>query len=94
MEENDALRTLFRDAAATVEAPGLAGRLGEAAASRDESVRISSLDAANDALRALLIELHAELEERDDAASRALCERIWSELVRSTERRRLSLGSF
>lgn len=56
------------------------------AAGRDESFRISVLKAANDTLRAALIDLHAAAETRGDAD---LCEAIWAELLASTERRRL-----
>jgi hypothetical protein len=52
----------------------------------DPSLRISVLKAANDRLRAALIDLHAAAEARAD---QALCEEIWRELVASTERRKL-----
>jgi hypothetical protein len=48
----------------------------------------------NAALRGLLVELHAHVEALDTPAARRLDEAIWSELVVSTERRKLSLSFF
>ena len=92
--ENACLRGIFRDAASAVVDPALGSRLVDAAASVESDYRISALDASNDALRALLIELHAHLESLPGDAARALESRIWRELAASTERRRLSLGAF
>ncbi len=92
--ENSELRDIFRDAASAVADPDLRSRLADAAANVESDYRISALDASNDALRALLIELHAHLESLPGEPARALESRIWSELAASTERRRLSLGAF
>ena len=74
--ENRALRALLaRDPA-----------FAELAAGQDESLKISALKAANDRLRAALIDLQAAAEARSDTA---LCEDIWRELLASTERRKL-----
>ena len=94
VEENAALRALYRDAAPIVGDAELRRRLTEAAASSDASLRISELDRANDALRALLIELHAHVESLATPAARTLDDDIWRELVASTERRRFALAPF
>lgn len=95
VEENAALRALFRDATPLVADSGLAARLREAgSAAGDPDLRISALDRANDALRALLIELHAHVETLDAPEARRLEAAIWDELRRSTERRKLALAPF
>jgi len=96
VEENRAIRALFRDAAGLeleLE-PGLAARLAGLAAGNDEDLRLSALEAGNEALRAALIDLHAAVEAMDGAPAKALNDAIWAELSASTERRRLSAGSF
>jgi hypothetical protein len=94
-EENGALRELFRDAAASgVEDAALRDRLGAAARARDASLRVSELERANAELRSLLVELHAHVEGLPTPAARELESRIWSELRRSTERRRLAMQPF
>lgn len=57
------------------------------ASGTDDSLKISDLKAANDTLRAALIDLHIAAEARDDTA---LSEAVWAELVTSTDRRRLA----
>lgn len=94
VEENAALRALFRDAAPVAADAGLRGRLQEAAAGADGDLRVSALEAANAALRALLIELHAHVESLDAPGARRVEDAIWAELRRSTERRALSLAPF
>jgi hypothetical protein len=94
VEENAALRALFRDALPVVTDTDLRQRLAAAADSADASLLVSQLEASNDALRALLIELHAHVEELEGAPARALDAAIWRELVLSTERRKLSLAPF
>ena len=80
VEENRAVRALL----------ARAGEVGldftELAAGDDADLRISSLQAANDALRAALIALQTAAE----AKSPALDADIWIELVASTERRKLA----
>ena len=94
VDENAALRALFGRAAGQVGDTELRRKLAEAAASRDPSLLLSELEGANAALRALLIELHAHVEEQSAPWARALDAEIWKELVVSTERRRLSLAPF
>jgi len=93
VEENAALRGIFA-AAAPVLADELRERVQAAAQSADPSLRISELVAANDGLRRLLIDLHAHVEERDDAAAADIDAAIWRELLRSTERRQLAASPF
>lgn len=94
IEENAALRALFRDAVSAVSDTDLRRRLEEAAASSDSSCLVSELERANDALRALLIELHAHVEQQTSAEARVIEAAIWRELAASTERRRLALAPF
>lgn len=81
-EENEAVRALLQRggvASAAPEAPDL---------------RVSALEAANDRLRAALIDLQAALETRDDDEARALDADIWRELARSVDRRRVASANF
>jgi hypothetical protein len=89
-EENEALRRIFRDAAPSVLDAGLSARLEASAAERDSSLRVSDLNAANDRLRALLIELHALVETRDEGWARRVNRAIWDELRKSVNRRAIS----
>ncbi len=92
--ENRALRSLFVDAAPVVADADLRRRLEAGARTEEPGLRVSQLEAANQALRALLIELHAHVEELDSPEARRVEGAIWRELAASTERRRLSLGMF
>jgi hypothetical protein len=83
VEENRAIRGLFKQAAGLSLEAGLAARLATLAAGNDDDLRLSALEAGNEALRGALIALHAAV---DDA--------IWAELSASTLRRRLAAGSF
>ena len=94
LEENRAFRALFHDAAAVVADPALAARLAEEGAKTSDDLRLSALDADNDRLRALLIDLHVHVEARDDATARALNAAIWAELKRSTDRRKTPYANF
>ena len=92
--ENGALRRIFSEAAPLVADAALRERLEAAAKGRDASLAVSALERANAELRALLIDLHAHVEELDSPGARALDAAIWRELAESTERRRLALGRF
>ncbi len=94
VDENASLRALFREGAGVVTDTNLRRRLEAAGASSDASLLISELEKANDALRALLIELHASVEQQSGAAARALEDAIWRELAASTERRKLAIAPF
>ncbi|UVO51986.1 hypothetical protein M0208_16260 [Sphingomonas sp. SUN019] len=92
VEENRAIRGLFRDAAALVEGSDLGARIAELAAGEDDDLHLNALEATNHALRAALIELHATVEQCADAA--AINDAIWAELRRSTDRRRIASANF
>lgn len=94
VEENESVRTLFAQAVDVVEDDALATRLREAGNADPAGLEISTLERENAELRGLLIELHAHVESLDTESSRALDEAIWSELARSTERRKLSMDFF
>ena len=91
VEENGALRRLFAEAAPAVRATDLGARLQEAADGEDSSLIVSDLERSNAALRGLLINLHAQIEELDSPEARLIEEKIWRELAASTERRTLPL---
>lgn len=88
--ENRATRELLRDGAALLGDPALAN----GADGSDDDLRISSLQRENARLRMALIDLHARLEERKESSVRALEDRIWAELRRSVEARRISSANF
>lgn len=90
VEENEAMRRIFRSAAPSVLDAGLRSRLEAAAAEPDTSLHVSDLNAANDRLRALLIELHALVETRDEDWARRANRAIWDGLRESVNRRAIS----
>jgi hypothetical protein len=87
--ENADLRALFGELAGGVREAGLKGRLETAAAARDESLRISALNANNYVLRRLLTELQIDAETRGDAGAER---RIWAVLKAMAARRLVPLG--
>jgi hypothetical protein len=89
-EENGAIRRIFCDAAPSVSDGELRGRLQSAADERDSSLRVSDLNAANERLRGLLIELHAFVETRGEDWARRVNRTIWEELRASAARRAIS----
>ncbi|MGH7896909.1 MAG: hypothetical protein ACREQQ_03095 [Candidatus Binatia bacterium] len=90
VEENRAMRLIFADAAAFVEEGQFRARLEAAAGERETSLRVSELNATNDRYRALLIELHAFVEERGEEWARKINRAIWQELRASANRRAIS----
>ncbi len=88
--ENRAMREIFAEAAPSVADVALRGRLEKAAGEQESSLRIGDLNAANDRLRALLIELHALVESRDEDWARRVDRAIWKELRASADRRAIS----
>jgi hypothetical protein len=94
VEENRAIRAILTGAAAAEPPAELAARLRTLAAGADDDLRVSALQAANNALRAALADLHAHVENRADEAAEALEAVIWSELVASTRRRAFSNMGF
>jgi len=91
VEENDAMRALFADAAAKLREGTLADRLHEAAGSAERSLIVSELRQSNARLRSLLIELHAHVEALEGETAREVEAAIWRELAASTDRRELAL---
>jgi len=87
-EENTQIKALFR-AAAPVVAGELAARLRALAGAPDAGLRISALNTENDALRGLLVELHAAVEELEGPQARGIEQAIWHELAQSCRRRQL-----
>lgn len=87
--DNTEMRALFGALAAGVTDAALRASLEAAAASRDDSIRISALNAANAELRKLLIALQTHLEDTGDKAGQA---RAWVVLKASAERRMLAPG--
>jgi hypothetical protein len=73
---------------------GLRARLAVVAEEREPSLRIGDLNAANDRLRALLIELHAFVEDRGEEWARRIDGAIWAELRASARRRAISFYPF
>jgi hypothetical protein len=94
VEENAVLRALFARGAEICTDAALAAQLRAAAVTRDDSLLVPALDAANRQLRALLIALHAHAEMLATPEARELDAAIWRELAASTARRKLSLGAF
>ena len=60
----------------------------------DHDFHIAALEDNNCALRAALIALHAHVETQTSAEARKVEAAIWSELAKSTERRRLMSAQF
>ncbi len=86
--ENAAVAAILSDAAAVLPDASLAVRAGEAAnAATPPDLRVSTLQAINDRLRAILVDVHAAIEETPGEEARAMEERIWEELRESTRRR-------
>jgi hypothetical protein len=86
--ENADLRALFAELGPRVGDTALRKRVEDAAATRDTSLTISALNAANHDLRRTLIALQAWAEEN---GTREDQQRIWSVLKASADRRLVSL---
>ena len=94
IEENIAIRAIFKSAANSVASSELRARLESLAKGVDADFRVSTLEKSNCELRAALIELHAAIENTPGARAREIEGEIWRELVKSTERRKLSSSQF
>ena len=88
--ENEMFRTIFHDAQSHLDGD-LGARVREAAAGADETLTISALNAANDALRRVLIDLHAHVEETDGAWARRTEHEILRALDASARMRAIAL---
>lgn len=84
--ENEDMRGLFGELVPSIADAGLRGELETALAMRDNSLRISALNASNEILRRLLIRLHVHVEETG-----ADTRRIWDVLKAMASRRTLTL---
>ena len=93
-EENRAIRTILKEAASLPPPADLAERLSNLAGGEDSDLRISALQAVNDALRDALIDLHAFVETEAGEKAAAFNTTIWSELSASTRRRAFASQSF
>ncbi|MEZ5652454.1 MAG: hypothetical protein R3E87_18095 [Burkholderiaceae bacterium] len=93
-EEVDALHDLLSSALALVDDAALCARLRGVLADDDGDQSVVALQDRLDRRRAMLIELHAWCEQSVIAGAPALLERIWQELLCSTQRRRTDLDRF
>ena len=91
VEENARMRAIFAEAVKVVDNADLASRLREAAASCDPGLRLSQLDSETARLRALLVELHARLEDMESEDARRLDREIWC-AIRDAEMARAPRG--
>ncbi len=94
LEENQAIRALFRKAAPVVSDKSLAKKLTQMANTTDTDYRVTALENNNCTLRAALIELHTQIESQSGNEAREVENAIWKEIATSTERRRLSTAAF
>ena len=88
------MRLLFVEAATLPPPDTLAERSRNLADGDEGDLRISALQAVNDALRDALTELHAFVETQEGDAAAAMNAAIWSELSASTQRRAFSTLPF
>ena len=93
-EENRAIRAIFKKAAGLAAPADLTERLRNLASGDESDLRISSLQAVNDALRDALIDLHAFVETQSGGAAKAIEAAIWAELTASTRRRAFASSTF
>ena len=93
VEEHRATAAILRDAIPQLGDAELAARIEDALAHDIlADLHISALQAADDSVRALLVEVHAAVEAMPGDTAAALNERIWEELKESTRRRHLVTG--
>jgi hypothetical protein len=92
--ENRSMREILRAATKHVPEGDLRSRLAVAAEEREASLRITDLNAANDRLRTLLIEIQTLVEGSDEEWARRIDRAIWDELRASARRRAISFYPF
>ncbi len=85
--ESAIIRGILTDGLSLVRNEAQAAVSAALATPAPSDIRVSSLLAENDALRAGLIALHAAVEQLETPEGRAIDDRIWAELVESTRRR-------
>jgi hypothetical protein len=89
--ENEATAVILSGACPLL-SPDLADRVRFTVRDRTpRDLKISTVQAINDSLRALLIEVHAQVERQDSAEAQAMNGRIWAELAESVRRRTVEL---
>jgi hypothetical protein len=86
--ENADMRALFGEIASAVSDAALKAKLEAAAKSKDESLKISALDAANHELRKLLIDAQTQIEAQ---GARDAEKKIWTVLRTAADRRVLKM---
>jgi hypothetical protein len=86
--ENADMRALFAELAPKIDDAALRAKLEAAAMTKDMSLTISALNAANGELRRLLIALQIHMEDIGDHAAQ---KRIWDALNATVARRLVSL---
>jgi hypothetical protein len=92
VEENTAILAILARAQSSMEDPGLQDRITrELGEIPGQDLRVSALQAENDRLRTLLIDVHAAVEAAPGAEAEALDRLIWDELRESTRRRHLAM---
>ncbi len=92
-EENDAMVALFRRASRAIPTGPVRSRmLQEIAANPNVDLHISRLQAENDRLRRVLVEVHALVEALPGEEAAGVNEEIWDELRESTRRRHIMFG--
>lgn len=84
--ENADMRALFGELGPQVSDARLRGELETASTTSDASLRVSALNKSNEALRRLLIRLHAQMDETG-----ADTRRVWDVLKAMAARRTLTL---
>jgi hypothetical protein len=87
IEENSAIRKIFKDALPVLKDEGLKKRVKEASEKTEDDYRISALDKLNCDLQEVLIDLHANIETIEGEDARRIEEQIWVELENWTKRR-------
>ena len=93
-EENRDIRAIFDHAVKSPLPAELVERLRNLTKGDESDLRISALQAVNDALRDALTDLHAFVEGQSGDAAAAINTAIWSELSTSPQRRAFASASF
>lgn len=94
LEENRATAAILRDVTAILPDELLATKARTLGMREGPpNYRLSTVQAENDELRAMLIEVHAAIEAVPGPEAAAMNDRIWAELQASTRRRQVKGGS-
>ena len=89
--ETETVAAILEDAIPLLD-PSLAASVRAAIDERaTPNIRVSTLQAANDRIRAVLIDVHAAIDVLTGAQAAALNARIWDELRESTRRRHVEI---